>query len=108
MENNLKEIEDKFLSGCLLNNIASAKWFLNIPKILMEMDQITINDNISELFKKLTKEKDEIANLYKNAIANIEDINISDNNDYNYLEKRKEIEEKYINLKKEKNCNFNY
>ena len=34
LENNLKEVEDKFLSGCLLNNIACGRWFLNIGNIL--------------------------------------------------------------------------
>jgi hypothetical protein len=69
----------------------------------MEIDQMTINDNMSEIFRKYSKERDEIANLYKKAIANIENIDISENDEYNYLEKRKEIEEKYLNLKNEKN-----
>jgi len=70
----------------------------------MEMNQMTVND-ISDLLIKFSKEKDNITNLYKTAIANIEDIeiDISSEEEYNYIEKRKEITEKYSNLKSEKN-----
>jgi len=65
---------------------------------------MTVND-ISDLLIKFSKEKDNITNLYKTAIANIEDIeiDISSEEEYNYIEKRKEITEKYSNLKSEKN-----
>lgn len=99
MSENLKEIEDKFLVGCHSNNIACCRWWLNIPQILSELSTAKLTDNNIDLIKKLAIESIEIIKMFKNAIIDIEGIDINLESEFNYLEENKKLlEEKTQNI----------
>ena len=103
LENNKKEIDDKFLMGCHVNNIACSRWWLNIPNILNEMNNSRVNDsNNIDLFKKLALESVMIIKMFKTAIIEIENLDVCVEDNYNYIEeKKKNIEEENKSKEKE-------
>jgi len=97
LESNLKEIDDKFLIGCHFNNIACSRWWLNISSILFDISNAKVmnSDNI-ELFKKLAMESVEIIKMFKKAVLSLEGIDYSVENEFDYLEEKKKINEEII------------
>lgn len=92
LENNLKDIDDKFLIGCHINNIACSRWWLNISSILSEISNAKVMDsNNVELFKKLANESVEIIKMFKKAVLSLEGIEFSVDNEFDYLEEKKKI-----------------
>lgn len=92
LDKNLKEVDDKFLIGCHINNIACSRWWLNISSILLDISNAKVMDsNNIDLFKKLALESVEIIKMFKKAILSLEGIDFSIENDYDYSEEKKKI-----------------
>jgi len=90
LDRNLKEIDDKFLIGCHINNIACSRWWLNISSILSDISNAKVMDsNNAELFKKLAIESVEIIKMFKKAVLSLEGIEFSVDIEYDYLEEKK-------------------
>jgi hypothetical protein len=92
----INQLDDKYINGCLMSNYATLFWWSKLSK---HMDEMRLNGNSLELIKLIAKDSYSIVKTYKEAIIQIENLDLAYEEDLKVEEEspRERILSRFLN-----------